>query len=84
MFNPLKGLGDLNQLRKQAQEMQKVLAKEEIIVERDGIKVVMTGDQKVREILIDGEKNEKLERAVEDALKQVQQIMAKSLMSMQS
>ncbi len=31
-FNPLKGLGDLKKLREQAQQIQKQLAKEEVIV----------------------------------------------------
>ena len=55
MFNPLKGLGDINELRKQAQQMQAALAQEEIVVEKDGVRIVMTGDQKIKELTIDGQ-----------------------------
>ena len=82
MFNPLKGLGDINQLRKQAQQMQSMLAQEEIIVERDGVRIVMTGDQKIKEMTIDGEPAIHVADAVEEALKKSQQIAAKALMSM--
>jgi len=82
MFNPLKGLGDLNSLRQQAQQMQQVLAQEEIVVEKDGVRIVMTGDQKIKELTIDGEPATHVADALEEALKKSQQIAAKALMSM--
>ena len=48
MSNPLKALGDLNQLRKQAKQMQQELAAEEIKIERDDIVVIISGDQKIK------------------------------------
>jgi len=82
MFNPLKGLGDLNQLRKQAQEMQKPLSGEEVTVDRDGVHIVMSGDQKIRELIVDNEREDRIAKAVEEALKKTQQIAASKLMQM--
>ena len=82
MFNPLKGLGDINQLRKQAQQMQATLSQEEIVVERGGVRIVMSGDQKIKELEIDGEPAIHVADALEEALKKSQQIAAKALMSM--
>lgn len=82
MFNPLKGLGDLNQLRKQAQAMQAALSQEEVVVERDGVRIVMTGDQKVKEITVDDMPEVRIAKAIEEALKKTQQIAAQKLMQM--
>ncbi|MBI4130296.1 YbaB/EbfC family nucleoid-associated protein [Candidatus Roizmanbacteria bacterium] len=82
MFNPLKGLGDLNQLRKQAQQMQQALAQEEVVVEKDGVRIVMSGDQKVKELTIDGQPEIRVAEVLEEALKKTQQIAARQLMSM--
>ncbi|KKR71442.1 MAG: hypothetical protein UU81_C0020G0002 [Microgenomates group bacterium GW2011_GWC1_41_8] len=82
MFNPLKGLGDINELRKQAQQMQAALAQEEIVVEKDGVRIVMTGDQKIKELTIDGQPDIRVADAIEEALKKSQQIAARALMSM--
>ena len=75
-------MGDLNELRKQAQQMQTALAQEEIVVEKDGVRIVMTGDQKIKELVIDGQPDIRVADAIEEALKKSQQIAAKALMSM--
>ena len=82
MFNPLKGLGDINQLRKQAQQMQAALSQEEIVVEKNNVRVVMTGDQKIKELVIDGEPAIHVADVLEEALKKSQQVAARALMSM--
>lgn len=82
MFNPLKGLGDLNELRKQAQAMQQALAAEEVIVERDGVRIVMSGDQKIKELTVDDQPEVRIAKAVEEALKKTQSIAASKLMQM--
>lgn len=80
MFNPLKGIGDLNQMRKQAMEMQKALAKERITYDKDGVHIVMTGDQKIVEFTIDGmEPEDRVTKAVEEAIKKAQEVAAKKL-----
>lgn len=78
MFNPLKGLGDLNKLHKMQQELQK----QEVIVEKDGITVVMRGDQKIKEIMIDGEPERRITDAINEAVKKTQEQAARTLMEM--
>ena len=54
MINPLAGLGDLQKLQQQAQQMQKALQQEQVVVEKNGVKVVLRGDQQVLEVEVDG------------------------------
>lgn len=80
MFNPLKQLGDLNQMRKQALEMQKVLAAERITLDKDGVHIVITGDQKIVEFTIDGhEPEDRVINALQEAIKKAQEVAAKKL-----
>lgn len=80
MFNPLKSIGDLNQMRKQALEMQKALASERVVVDRDGVHIVMTGDQKIIEFSIDGhEPEDRVIRGIQDVIKKAQEVAAKRL-----
>ncbi len=80
MFNPLKGIGDLNQMRKQAMQMQKVLAAERITVDRDGVHIVITGDQKIVEFTIDGmEPEDRVTKTLQEAIKKAQEVAAKKL-----
>jgi DNA-binding protein YbaB len=80
MFNPLKGLGDLNQMRQQAQQMQKALAQEEVIVEENGVRVVVRGDQQVKEVEIDGVLENRVAETINNAIKKTQELAAKKLM----
>ncbi len=82
MFNPLKAVGDLKTMRDQAMKMQQMLAAEEVIVEKNGVKVVMTGDQKIKEILIDGQEDWRVKEALSEAIKKSQEIAAKKLTEM--
>lgn len=78
MFNPFKGLGDIAKLQK----MQKELQSQEVTVELNGITVVMRGDQKVREIQVDGVSENRIVEAINDAVKKTQQQAAYKLMEM--
>lgn len=82
MFNPFKSLGDLKSMRDQAMKMQQLLEKEQVIVERNGVRVVMTGDQKLREITIDGQEDWRIKEAITEAIKKSQEIAAKKLTEM--
>ena len=82
MQNPLKGLGDLNKLRKQAQEMQKALSSQTIEIEEDGVEIVMTGDQKIKSLTIDGVESSRVKKAVERAIKEAQTVAARQFASM--
>ncbi|MBI3379290.1 YbaB/EbfC family nucleoid-associated protein [Candidatus Gottesmanbacteria bacterium] len=82
MFNPFKAVGDLKSMRDQAVKMQQMLAGEEVVVERNGVKVVMTGDQKIKSLVIDGQDDWKVKEALSEAIKKSQEIAAKKLTEM--
>lgn len=79
MFNPFKGLSDLKSMRDQAMKMQQLLAAETVVVEKNGVKVVMSGDQKLKELTIDGKDDWIVKEALMEAIKKSQEIAAKKL-----
>lgn len=82
MFNPLKGLGNLQQLQQQAKQMQDALQKEEVTVEKNGVTIVMRGDQKIINVEIDGVMENRVAEAINDAVKKTQELAARKLMEM--
>lgn len=82
MFNPLKMLGDINAMRKQAGSIQAALSKEEFEVVVGRARVVVNGNQEVKTVEIDGEYQEDLKRAMNDAIKKAQHAAAAKLMEM--
>lgn len=79
MMNPFKMLGDLNQMRQQAGAIQAALEKEEFEVIVGRIRVVMTGNQNVKVVEIDGVADEEARRAIQEAIKKSQQAAASKL-----
>jgi DNA-binding protein YbaB len=79
MQNPFKMLGDMNQMRKQAAAIQQMLEKEEFEVTQGNIRIVISGNQNVRTVEVDGVKNDALMRAFNDAIKKSQQAAAGKL-----
>ena len=86
VFDKFKQMGQqvsqLKQIRDQAIQMQKQLQAEVIEVEENGIRVVMTADQKVQTVTIDGKYEERLVKVLNEAIKKSQQIAAKKLQEM--
>lgn len=82
VFDKFKQLGELKKMRDQAMVIQKALAEEKIEVEEQGIKIVMTGDQQVQEIEIDGQSQEKLRDVLNKAIKRSQEVAAQKLQEM--
>ena len=82
MFDKVKQLGELKKMRDQAMQMQKALAQESIEVEEQGIKIVMTGDQQVKEIKIEGEDQDRLVEVLNKAIKKSQEVAARKLQEM--
>lgn len=79
MFNPLGGLGDLQKLQQQAQQMQAALQQEEVTVEKNGVKVVVRGDQVISVIEVDGIMENRIADAINEAIKKTQELAAKKL-----
>ena len=75
-------LGDLNKLRKQAKKMQQELASEELTVEEGDIMVVISGDQKIKDVSVQGVHSEDLVKVLNIAIKKSQEVAAKKLQSM--
>ncbi len=82
MANPFKALGDLNQLRKQAKQMQDELAQEEITIERDDVVVIISGDQKIKHFSVQGVTSNEAVDVLNEAIKKSQELAAKKLQSM--
>lgn len=82
MFDKFKQLGELKKMRDQAMQMQKALAQERIEVEEQGIKIVMTGDQRVETIELDGETDHRLIDVLNKAIKKSQEVAARKLQEM--
>ncbi len=82
MGNPFQALGNLNNLRKQAAQMQKQLAAEEVRVEEGEISVVITGDQKIKEFSVQGIQSQEAVNVLNKAIKKSQEVAAKKFQSM--
>jgi DNA-binding protein YbaB len=80
MFNPLNAFGNIQKLQQQAKQMQDALQKEQVTVEKNGVKVTMRGDQKISEIEIDGALENRVVEAINEAIKKTQEIAARKLM----
>jgi len=79
MLNPFGALGDLQKLQQQAQKMQAALQQEEIVVEKNGVKVVIRGDQIIESIEVDGIVENRIAEIVNEAVKKTQELAAKKL-----
>lgn len=79
MFEKLQQLKKLNDLRSQAMQMQKALAQEFVTQEKGSVRVVLSCDQKVHKVEIDGENQEKIVEVLNDALKESQKVAAKKM-----
>ena len=76
-------LGDVNEMKKQAQAMQSMLAQEQVSAENNGVSITMNGNQEILDIIISDEAfNNKeelannLKNVFADAIKKVQKLMA--------
>lgn len=82
MFNPLQGLGDLKKMRDQAMAIQKELQAEQIQVEKNGVNILITGDQKILSLNSNGKGDNDIKEAVNEAIKKSQEVAAKKLAQM--
>lgn len=82
MFNPLGQLGELKKMRDQAMAIQRELQAEVINIDKHGVHVRITGDQKIQEIVSNGKSDNDIKDAVNEAVKKSQEVAAKKLQSM--
>lgn len=82
MFNPLKGLGNIQQLQQQAKQMQDALQQEQVVVEKNGVTVTIRGDQRIIDVEIDGVMENRVAEAINEAIKKTQELAARKLMDL--
>jgi len=75
-------LGDLKKMREQALALQRQLAAEEVVVEEQGVRVVISGDQKIKELSVQGISNRVLIDVLNKAIRRAQELAAKKLQEM--
>ncbi len=75
-------LGELKKMRDQALQIERQLAAEEVVVEEQGVKVVISGDQKIKTLEVQGLSNQILVDVLNKAIKKSQEIAAKKLQEM--
>ena len=82
MFNPFGQLGELKKMRDQAMQIQKQLEAEEITIQKNGVDVVITGNQKIKLLKSNGRSDDDIREAVNEAVKKSQEVAARKLSSM--
>lgn len=82
MMNPFSQLGDLKKMRDQAMAIQKQLQAQQLTVEKHGVKIIITGDQKVISLESNGKSDNDIRDAFNEAVKKSQEAAAKHLASM--
>jgi hypothetical protein len=83
MNNPFSQLGDLKKMRDQAMQIQKELQAEEVSVDKNGVQIVITGDQKIKEIKVNQRSDDDVKEAINEAVKKSQEVAARKLATMQ-
>ncbi len=79
MFNPLKGIGEINELRKQAMQLQNALKQIMITEEKGRAKVELSADMKIHSVQINGEEMNDLKDALNDAMEKAQKKAAQKM-----
>jgi DNA-binding protein YbaB len=82
MMNPFGQLGELKKMRDQAMQVQRLLQAKEITVDKRGVHILITGDQKIKEIVTNNASDNDIKDTINDAVKQSQEVAAKELQSM--
>ena len=82
MINPFKQAGQIKKLRDQANSIQKELEQIEVTSEKGRVKIVMSGNMKVRSAEINGEEMKDLRDAINDAVETAQKKSAQKMQSM--
>ena len=82
MMNPFKQIGEIKKMRDQAMQIQRELQAEEVIVEKNGVRIVISGDQKIKELTSNGKSDNDVKDAVNEAIKKSQETAARKLQQM--
>ena len=82
MINPFKQIGEIKKMRDQAMQIQRELQAEEVIVDKNGVHIVISGDQKIKILESNGRSDDDVREAVNEAIKKSQEVAARKLQQM--
>lgn len=82
MVNPFQQLGELKKMRDQAMEIQKQLQQEEVQVDKNGVIIVITGDQRIKTLATNSKSDDDIKDAINEAIKKSQEVAARKLSQM--
>lgn len=82
MFNPFQKIGEIKKMRDQAMQIQRELQAEQLMVEKNGVTIEITGDQKIQKLSSNGRSDDDIKEAVNEAIKKSQEIAARKLSQM--
>lgn len=82
MVNPFGQIGELKKMRDQAMQIQRLLQAKSINVSKNGVDIVITGDQKIKELHTNNRSDKDIIEAINEAVKKSQEVAAKELQSM--
>lgn len=82
MINPFKQIGEIKKMRDQAMQIQKQLQQEEVDVEKNGVHILISGDQKIKVLESSGRSDNDIMEAVNEAIKKSQEVAARKLHQM--
>jgi len=83
MMNPFKQIGDMKKMRDQAMQIQRELQAEHLTIEKNGVVIGITGDQKIQKLSSNGRSDDDIREAVNEAIKKSQEVAARKLSQMQ-
>ncbi len=82
MINPFGQISELKKMRDQAMAIQRQLQQKIIDVNKNGVFVRISGDQKIVEMRINDKSDNDVKEAVNEAIKKSQEVAAKELSQM--
>lgn len=82
MINPFKQIGEIKKMRDQAMQIQRELQGEEVIIDKNGVHIVISGDQKIKILESNGRSDDDVKDAINEAIKKSQEVAAKKLSQM--
>ncbi len=82
MFDKFKQIGELKKMRDEAMRIQKELAVEKVEISEGDVKIIISGDQKIHELEINGESQPRLIEVINKAIKRSQEVAARKVQSM--
>lgn len=82
MMNPFKQIGDIKKMRDQAMQIQRELQTEQVTVDKNGVHIVISGDQKIQTLESNGRSDDDIKEAVNEAVKKSQEVAARKLSQM--